>query len=77
MREELSAIQDRLLLIAGGSLLGVLGLVLSVWTSEPVRNVILDYGGLIGPGMVALGTIVVLWKTLRRRAPDKETDRNP
>ncbi len=77
MREELSATQDSLLLIAGGSLLGVLGLVLSVWISEPVRNVILGYGGLIGPGMVALGTVVVLWTTLRRRAPDKETDRNP
>ena len=73
VREELPAMQDRWLIIAGGSLMVLLGLLVSVWTSENARALLLEYGGLIGPGTLLLGAAAVFWQVRRRRTVDSST----
>ncbi len=70
VREELPAMQDRWLVVAGGSLLAILGVLLSLWTSEPARGALLEYGSLIGPSVLLVGVAVVFWQRWRRRKVD-------
>lgn len=70
VREELPAMQDRWLVIAGGALMVLLGLLVSIWTSEDARNLLLEYGSLIGPGTLLLGAGAVFWQLRRKRTDD-------
>lgn len=66
VRDELPTLQDRWLILAGGALVTLVGVAISVLTSAPARSALMEYGGMIGPIGVLLGMGVLLWQLFRR-----------
>lgn len=66
VREELSAMQDRWLVVTGGFLFTLVGIAITVSTSSVAKNVLTQCGTIIGPALVVVA-LVVVWRALRRR----------
>ncbi|MCY3786542.1 MAG: hypothetical protein OXG47_07430 [bacterium] len=66
LREELPAVQDRILIRAGAGVAVLAGIGISLYSSQPAREALESYGIYIGLALVVVPTLV--WLIRRRRS---------
>ena len=67
VRDELPAHQDRWMILSAGMLAVLMGTGVSVVSTESALNFLLEYGGLVGLGIVLVGAGLLAWQVRRRR----------
>lgn len=72
VREELPAMQDRWLVLAGSGLLALVGIGISVFTSEFVLQLLAQHGAWLGPVLTVVMAGVFFWRL--RRGKSEESD---
>ena len=73
VREELPAIQDRWLVLAGSGLFALIGIGISVFSSEAAIGFLMRHGAWIGPLLTIVTAGIFFWR-LRQKRPDKRED---
>ena len=70
VREELPAMQDRWLVVAGSGLLVLIGIGISVFSSEAAIGFLMRHGAWIGPLLTIAAAGIFFWR-LRQKKPNK------